>query len=179
MSHQWLPRLYDQVSAHFCNIILCSPFLHLELRLSGFPSVPWTYLTLQGPEKKSHPQGIFPNHAQRSLIHLSLAQPTIYIFHSIDHNCWWLVLNLLPHSSVGKESACNAGDLGLIPGQKILWRRGRLPTPVFLGFPCGSAGKESACNEGEMGSNPELGRPLEEEKATHCSILAWSIPWTV
>ena len=22
-----------------------------------------------------------------------------------------------PHSSVGKESACNAGDLGLIPGQ--------------------------------------------------------------
>ena len=22
----------------------------------------------------------------------------------------------------------------------------RLPTPVFLGFPCGSAGKESVCN---------------------------------
>ena len=116
MSHQWLPRLYDQVSAHFCNIILCSPFLHLELRLSGFPSVPWTYLTLQGPEKKSLPQGIFPNHAQRSLIHLSLAQPTIYIFHSIDHNCWWLVLNLLPHSSVGKESACNEGEMGSNPG---------------------------------------------------------------
>ena len=93
--------------------------------------MPWTYLTLQGPEKTSLPQGILPNHAQRSLIHLSLAQPTIYIFHSIDHNCWWLVLNLLPHSSVGKESACNARDLGLIPGQKILWRRGRLPTPVF------------------------------------------------
>ena len=26
---------------------------------------------------------------------------------------------------------------------KIRWRRDRLPTPVFLGFPCGSAGKES------------------------------------
>ena len=26
------------------------------------------------------------------------------------------------------------------------WRRDRLPTPVFLGFPCGSASKESAYN---------------------------------
>ena len=30
---------------------------------------------------------------------------------------------------------------------KIPWRRDRLPTPVFLGFPGGSAGKESAHNE--------------------------------
>jgi len=29
----------------------------------------------------------------------------------------------------------------------IPWRRDRLPSPVFLGFPCGLAGKESACNE--------------------------------
>ena len=28
----------------------------------------------------------------------------------------------------------------------------RLPTPVFLGFPCGLAGKESACNVGDLGS---------------------------
>ena len=35
-----------------------------------------------------------------------------------------------PGGSAGKESACNAGDLGLIPGfGKIPWRR--LPTPVF------------------------------------------------
>ena len=27
---------------------------------------------------------------------------------------------------------------------KIPWRRDRLPTPVFWGFPVGSAGKESA-----------------------------------
>ena len=33
---------------------------------------------------------------------------------------------------------------------KILWRRGRLPTPVFLGFPCGSASKESTCYAGDM-----------------------------
>ena len=25
---------------------------------------------------------------------------------------------------------------------------------------------------------PELGRSLEEEMATHSSILAWKIPWT-
>ena len=43
-------------------------------------------------------------------------------------------------------------------GWKICWRRGRLPTPVFLGFPCGSAGKESACNKGDLGSIPGLGR---------------------
>ena len=33
-----------------------------------------------------------------------------------------------------------------------------LPTPVFLGFPCGSVGKESICNEGDLGSIPGLGR---------------------
>ena len=27
--------------------------------------------------------------------------------------------------------------------EKTHWRRDRLPTPIFLGFPCGSAGKES------------------------------------
>ena len=42
--------------------------------------------------------------------------------------------------------------------RKIPWRRDRLPTPVFLGFPCGSAGKESACSEGDLGSIPGLGR---------------------
>ena len=41
--------------------------------------------------------------------------------------------------------------------RKICWRRDRLPTPVFLGFPCGSAGKESACNAGDLGLIPGLG----------------------
>ena len=37
-----------------------------------------------------------------------------------------------PGSSVGKESACNAGDVGLIPWVgKIPCRRELLPTPVF------------------------------------------------
>ena len=38
----------------------------------------------------------------------------------------------LPGSSADNESACNAGDLDLIPGLgKIPWRRERLSTPVF------------------------------------------------
>ena len=30
------------------------------------------------------------------------------------------------------------------------WRRDRLPTPVFLGFPGDSDGKESTCNVGDL-----------------------------
>ena len=33
-----------------------------------------------------------------------------------------------------------------------------LPTPVFLGFPCGSASEESTCNVGDLDSIPGLGR---------------------
>ena len=41
---------------------------------------------------------------------------------------------------------------------KFCWRRDRLPTPIFLGFPCGSVGKEYACNVGDRCSTPRLGR---------------------
>ena len=51
-----------------------------------------------------------------------------------------------------------------------------------LGFPSGTAGKESTYNVGDLGSTcvRYLGWEdlLEEEKATHYSILAWRIPWT-
>ena len=37
-----------------------------------------------------------------------------------------------PRGSAGKESACEAGGLSLIPGLgRFPWRRERLPTPVF------------------------------------------------
>ena len=42
--------------------------------------------------------------------------------------------------------------------RKLPWRRDRLPTPVFLGFPDVSGGKESACNAGDLGSIPGMGR---------------------
>ena len=44
--------------------------------------------------------------------------------------------------------------------REICWRRDRLPTPVFLGFPSGSDGKESVCNVEDLGSIPGLGRSL-------------------
>ena len=47
---------------------------------------------------------------------------------------------------------------------RIHWRRDKLPTLVFLGFPCGSGGKESTCNVGNLGSIPGLGRSPEEGK---------------
>ena len=70
-----------------------------------------------------------------------------------------LSFSLLPDSSVGKESTCNAGYPGLIPGL------GRSPGEG-IGYPLqyswaslgGSAGKESTCNVGDLGSIPGLGR---------------------
>ena len=41
--------------------------------------------------------------------------------------------------------------------------------------------KEPACNagdSGDLGLIPGWEDPLEEEMATHSSILAWRIPWT-
>ena len=76
-------------------------------------------------------------------------------------------------------AAYNAGDPGSIPGLgRYLGERLGYPL-LFLGFPCDSAGKESACTAGDLGLIPGLEGPLEKGKATHCSVLAWRIPWTV
>ena len=53
------------------------------------------------------------------------------------------------------------------------------PNHRGLGFPCGSAGKESACNVGDLSSVPGWEDSPEKGKATHSSILAWRIPWTI
>ena len=91
-----------------------------------------------------------------------------------------------PDSSVGKESTCNAGDPGWIPGlgrSTGVWDR--LPTPIFLGFPCRSAGKESACNEGDLASIPGLGRCPRERKVyplqysgLDLTVLGVVLSWT-
>ena len=52
----------------------------------------------------------------------------------------------------------------MVISSEICWRRDRLPTAVFLGFPGGSNGKESACNAGDLGSIPGLGRSPGEGK---------------
>ena len=82
-------------------------------------------------------------------------------------------------SSVGKESACNAGDLGLIPGL------GRSPGEG-IGYPLqyswASLVAQLVKNLPAMWETwvRSLGweDPLEKEMAIHSSILAWRIPWT-
>ena len=55
-----------------------------------------------------------------------------------------------------------------LPGPRI-----ELASPALAG-----TSKASACNAGGMGSISGLEDPLEEERATHSSILVWEIPWT-
>ena len=45
-------------------------------------------------------------------------------------------------------------------------------------YPGGSVSKESASNAGHSVQSLGQRDPLEEEMATHSSILAWRIPWT-
>ena len=47
-----------------------------------------------------------------------------------------------------------------------------------MSFPGGSDGKESACNAGDPGLISGSEGPLEKGMVTHCSILAWTVPWT-
>ena len=85
-----------------------------------------------------------------------------------------------PDSSVGKESACKAGDPGLIPGL------GRSPGEG-IGYPLlyswASLVAQLVKNLPAMQETwvRSLGweDTLEKRTATHCSILAWRIPWTV
>ena len=49
----------------------------------------------------------------------------------------------------------------------------------MLGFLGGSVLKNPPANAGDLGFNPWVEKiPLEEEMATHSSILAWGIPRT-
>ena len=66
---------------------------------------------------------------------------------------------VFPDSSVDKESTCNAGDPGSIPGlERSPGEERGYPLQLFLDFPCGSAGKESACNVGDLGQSPGEGK---------------------
>ena len=86
----------------------------------------------------------------------------------------------LPGSSAGKESACNAGGPGSIPGS------GRSPGEG-IGHPVqyswASLVTQLVKNSPAMWETwvQSLGweDPLEKGKATHSSILAWRIPWIV
>ena len=82
-------------------------------------------------------------------------------------------------SSIGKQSACNAGDSGSIPGFERSAGEA-ISYPIQYSW---------ASLTAQLIKNPPAMRetcvwsqgwedPLEKGKATHCSILAWRIPWT-
>ena len=62
---------------------------------------------------------------------------------------------------------------------KICCRRDRLPTPVFLGFLVAQLVKNLPAIQETWVRSLSWEDPLEKGKATHSSILAWRIPWTV
>ena len=93
--------------------------------------------------------------------------------------CQHLMLHAFPDSSVGKESAYNAGDPGLIPGSGRSAGEG-------IGYPLQYSWASFVA---QLVKNPpamweiwvrSLGweHPLKKGMATHSSILAWRIPWT-
>ena len=85
-----------------------------------------------------------------------------------------------PDSSVGKESACNAGDPSSIPGL------GRSPGEG-IGYPLqyswASLVSQLVKNLPAMWETWVISLgwedPLENGEVAHSSILAWRIPWTV
>ena len=97
-----------------------------------------------------------------------------FLYHSSFYN-WGF-----PDSSVGKGSICNAGNPGLIP------ELGRSPREG-IGYPFQYSWASLVA---QLVKNPPAMRetwvrsldwedPLEKGMATHSSILASRIPWTV
>ena len=80
--------------------------------------------------------------------------------------------NSLIPQLIKNPPAMQETPVGFLSG-KICRRKDRLPTPVFLGFPCGSAGKESDCNEEDLSLIPGLGRSPGEGEGYP---LQYSVP---
>ena len=90
-----------------------------------------------------------------------------------------MITLLFPDSSVGKESACNAGDPGSIPGSGKSPGEGIGYPPQYSWISLVAQMVKNLPAMRETWVWP-LGweDPLEEGMATHSSILAWRIPCT-
>ena len=90
-----------------------------------------------------------------------------------------IVTSGLPGSSVGKESACNAGDPSSIPGSGRSSGEG---IGYLLQYSYASLVAQLVKNQPVWETCVRsLGwkDPLEKGKTTHTSILTWRISWTV
>ena len=102
----------------------------------------------------------------------------------IEH--WFLILTLpllseaFSDSSVGKESACNAGDLSSIPGSGRSAGEGlSYPFQYSWASPVAQLVKNPPAMWETWVWSLCWEDPLEKGKATHSSILVWRIPWTI
>ena len=136
---------------------------------------PWPQLLLP-------PAGFFPCHPYHQPPHALLQVITQYLNQAFLENSSPLAPAIpccLPGSSAGKKSTCNAGDPGSIPGLGRSAREG-------IGYPL----QHSCASLAQLVKNlPAMQEtwvqslywedPLEKGMATHSSILAWRILWTV
>ena len=85
-----------------------------------------------------------------------------------------------PGNSAGKESTCNVGDPSSVPGsgRSPGERKDYPPQYSWVSLVAQLVKNLPAMRETWVRS---LGweDPLEQGKATHSSILAWRIPWTI
>ena len=85
-----------------------------------------------------------------------------------------------PDSSVGKESTCSAGDPGSIPGSgRSAGERIGYPLQYSWTSLVAQLVKNLPAMQETLVRSLGWEDPLEKGKATHSSILAWRIPWTV
>ena len=80
-------------------------------------------------------------------------------------------------SSVFKESACNAGDLSSIPGLGLSPGEGIIyPLQYSWASLAAQAVKNLPAMQETWVRSLGWGDPLEQNKATHSSVLVWRIP---
>ena len=85
-----------------------------------------------------------------------------------------------PDSSAGKESTCSAGDPGSIPGSGRSAGEGMgYPLQYSRASPVAQLAKNPPAMQQIWVRSLDGEDLLEKGKATHSSILAWRIPWTV
>ena len=85
-----------------------------------------------------------------------------------------------PDSSVGKESTYNAGDPDLIPGSGRSAGEGiGYPLQYSWASLVAQLVKYPPAMWETWVQSMDWEDPLEKGKATHSSILAWTIPWTI